>query len=136
MSNEALPGGVSSNPPAMVWTGRVLSLVPAAMLVMSGVMKVTKQPMVVEGFAKQGWPASVPVPLGIVELAATVLYLIPQTAVLGAVLITGYLGGAIATHVRLGESILIPAGLGVVVWLGLFLRDARLRQLLPLRQLE
>jgi hypothetical protein len=103
------------------------------MLLMSGVMKLMKHPKVIEGF--QDWPANVAVPIGIVELVSTALYLIPQTAVLGAVLLTGYLGGATATHVRLGESVLFPVGMGVLVWLGLFLRDARVRQLLPWRKL-
>jgi hypothetical protein len=103
------------------------------MLVMSGVMKLMKHPDVVKGFAE--WPPNVATPIGIVELVSTALYLIPQTAVFGAVLLTGYLGGATATHVRLGESVLIPVGLGVALWLGLFLRDARIRQLLPWRRL-
>jgi Mn2+/Fe2+ NRAMP family transporter len=73
-------------------------------------------------------------PLGVVELASAVIYLIPQTAVLGAILLTGYMGGAIATHVRLEEPFIIQTMIGVVVWLGIFLRDARLRQLIPLRR--
>jgi hypothetical protein len=74
--------------------------------------------------------------LGIVEIACTVVYAIPQTAVLGAILLTGYLGGAIATHVRLEEGFLPPVILGVLVWLGIYLRDARLRALLPFRNLS
>jgi hypothetical protein len=72
-------------------------------------------------------------PLGILELTCTVLYLIPQTAVLGAILLTGYLGGAIATHVRLGEGIIMHVVIGIVFWLGIYLRDSRLRALIPLR---
>jgi hypothetical protein len=72
--------------------------------------------------------------LGIVELTATLLYSIPRTSVLGAILLTGYLGGAIATHVRIEEPIYAQAGIGVLVWLGLFLRDARIRELIPLRK--
>jgi hypothetical protein len=117
----------------MFWVGWILTLLPCAMLVMSGVMKLTNRPEVVEGF--KDWPEGVAMPIGVVELVSTVLYLIPQTAVLGAVLLTGYLGGATATHVRLGESVLFPVGLGVALWLGLFFRDARIRQLLPWRKL-
>jgi hypothetical protein len=131
MSNPSPQGPAA--PKAFVWVGWVLTLLPSAMLVMSGVMKLLQRPEVVEGF--KDWPAGVAVPIGIVELVSTALLLIPQTAVLGAVLLTGYLGGATAVHVRLGESVLIPVGLGVVLWLGLFFRDARLRQLLPWRRL-
>jgi uncharacterized membrane protein YphA (DoxX/SURF4 family) len=118
---------------AALWTGRVLSAVPVALLVMSGVMKFTKSPELVEGFTHLGWPENLAIALGILELTCTVLYVIPQTAVLGAVLLTGYMGGAIATHVRINEPIYLHIGLGVVIWLGLYLRDARLRALLPLR---
>lgn len=118
----------------MVWVGRILSTLPVLMLVMSAVMKLTKHPEVLKGFDKRGWPEYVLVPLGIVELVSTVLYVIPQTAVLGAILLTGYLGGAIATHVRIGEPFIMLAIFGVVIWLGLFLRDARVRALIPLRK--
>lgn len=115
------------------WTGCILSALPVGLLIFSAVMKFMKTPEVVEGFTHLGWPDSLAYPLGAIELVCTLLYVIPQTAVLGAVLSTGYLGGAIATHVRIGEPFHIQAGLGVVVWLGLFLRDPRLRKLLPLR---
>lgn len=122
-----------TGPKWMYWAGWVLSVVPALMLVMSGVMKVTKSEAVVKGFADMGWPESVAVGLGIVELVSTALYLIPRTCVLGAILLTGYLGGAIATHVRMEDAFLVPAVLGVVVWGGLYLRESRIRALLPLR---
>lgn len=115
------------------WTGCVLSALPVPLLVMSAVMKFMMPPEVVEGFAHLGWPDSLALALGITELTCTLLYAIPQTAVLGAILLTGYLGGAIATHVRIGEPFYTQAGLGVVLWLGLFLRDPRLRKLLPWR---
>ena len=118
----------------MLWTGRVLSALPVLMVLMSGVMKLTKAPQLVEMFAHLGWNESMAVPLGILEITCAVIYVIPQTAVLGAILLTGYFGGAIATHVRIGEQqFILPAALGVLVWLGLYLRDARLRALLPLR---
>ena len=131
MSSD-LPTATSSK--TMVWVGRILSTLPVLMLVMSAVMKLTKHPEVLKGFDKMGWPEYVLVPLGIVELVSTVLYVIPQTAVLGAILLTGYLGGAIATHVRIGEPFIMQAIFGVVIWLGLFLRDARVRALIPLRK--
>jgi hypothetical protein len=87
----------------------------------------------VEGFAKLGYPERAALWIGIVEIACTVLYLIPRTAVLGAILLTGYLGGATNTHVRVGEPFYMPVLLGVLVWLGLFLREPRLRPLVPLR---
>ena len=119
---------------AAFWTGWILSVLPGLMLLMSGVMKFVQPEGVPEGFAHLGWDMSLAVPLGIVEIACVVIYLIPRTAVLGAVLLTGYLGGAIATHVRLHELFVTQAALGVVLWLALWLRDPRLRELLPLRR--
>ena len=117
----------------LVWVGRVISALPVLMLLMSGVMKVMRVPMVVEGFGKAGYPAGTLVPIGVVELACTVLYVIPRTAVLGAILLTAYLGGATNSHVRSGEAFVGPVLFGVLVWLGLLLREPRLRPLLPLR---
>jgi uncharacterized membrane protein YphA (DoxX/SURF4 family) len=114
-------------------TGWILGILPMPLLALSAFMKLTLPPQVVEGFEKQGWPTTVALPLGIVELACCALYLIPQTAVLGAILLTGYLGGAIATHVRVSEPFWIPALIGVVLWIGLYLRDPRLRVLAPIR---
>ena len=119
-------------PKWMFWTGWVLSLLPIPLFVLSAYMKLSNAPEAVEGF--KDWPANVGLVLGIVELACVVLYLIPQTAVLGAILITGYLGGAVATHVRLNESIIFPVAIGIILWLGLYFRDSRLRALLPLRR--
>ena len=117
----------------MLWAGRILSAIPALMLLVGGVMTLVNPAAVVKGLAHFGYAGSLAVPLGIVELACMVLYVIPRTAVLGAILMTAYLGGATATHVRIGEPFYIPVLLGVVVWAGLFLRDDRLRALLPLR---
>ena len=115
------------------WIGWTLTVLISAMMLMSAVMKLLKSDPVVEGFPKMGWDISLAVPLGIVEIAATLCFLLPPTAVLGAVLLTGYLGGAIATHVRVGDQFIIPVALGVAVWLALYLRDSRLRSLLPFR---
>jgi hypothetical protein len=118
----------------LLWAGRIMSALPVLALVLSGVMKLAKPPDVVEGFAHLGYPENLALGLGIVEFVCTALYLIPQTAVLGAILLTGYLGGATATHVRIGEPFFAPVILGVLVWGGLYLRDARLRALVPLRK--
>jgi DoxX-like protein len=118
-----------------VWVGRVLSALPVVGLILSATFKFRAPPEVVQVFTgKFGYPAQTLMPIGVAELCCAVLYAIPQTAVLGAVLMTGYLGGAIATHVRVSDPEWVgPAILGVVAWLGLFLRDPRLRELLPLR---
>jgi hypothetical protein len=118
----------------LIWAGWIACAVPVLMLLFSASMKIAKPPAVVQGFEHLGYPERLALPLAITELACAILYAIPRTSVLGAILLTGYLGGATATHVRLGESdFLIPVGLGVLAWLGLFLRDRRLRALLPLR---
>jgi len=116
------------------WTGCLMSALPVLMLSFSATMKFLKPPAVVEGFAHLGYSEGLALPLAMLELTCTVLYVIPRTAVLGAILVTGYLGGAIASHVRLGEPFLVQTGLGVLAWGGLFLRDPRLRALIPLRR--
>lgn len=123
-------------PAAMRWTGRAISVLPALMLLFSAYTKLVRHPMLVEGFPKLGWPLEYAFAVGIAELVCTILYLIPQTAVLGAILLTGYLGGAIATHARLGEDFTGPVIFGVLIWLGVFLRDRRLRSILPWRSLN
>ena len=125
---KALP-----NNSVMLWTGRVISGLIVLMLLPSAVMKFTQSSQLVEGFAHLGWPERFAIALGITELACTILYAIPQTSVLGAILLTGYMGGTIATHSRIGEWAFVQIGIGVLVWLGLFLREPRLRALLPLR---
>jgi hypothetical protein len=127
-----------AQPPSkkMYWAGWVVSVLPAAMLVLSGIMKLFPPPEAIDGFTKLGWSINVAVLLAVLELGSTALYLAPQTAVLGAILLTGYLGGAVATHVRVFDygSCVMPVLLGVLVWLGLFLRDARVRDLIPIRK--
>jgi hypothetical protein len=119
----------------MLWAGRIMSALPVLMLVFSGAMKLARPESVVQGFTEFGYPESVILGLGIVELACTALYVVPRTAVLGAILLTGYLGGAVATHLRVGDGYLwSPALFGVLLWGGLYLRDVRLRALLPLRR--
>lgn len=120
-----------------LWAGRVISALPALFLLVDGVMKLVKPAPVVEATVRLGYPESVILLLGIVLITCTVLYLIPRTSILGAILLTGYLGGAVATHVRVGEG-LFPIGFpiifGVLIWGGLWLRDDRLRALIPLRR--
>ena len=122
--------------PWVVWTSRVLSAIPVLMLLLSGVMKIMHGPQVVEAFiGKYGWPERLLAPLGVIEVLCTLIYVVPQTAVLGAVLMTGYLGGAIATEVRIGSPNFIgPLVFGIFVWGGLWLRELRLRPLMPLRR--
>ena len=121
-----------------LWTGRIMSALPALFLLVDGVGKLIKPAPVVEGTVQLGYPESVLLGLGIVLLTCTILYTIPRTAILGALLLTGYLGGAIATHVRVGSPlfshILFPVYLAVLIWGGLYLRDERLRALIPLRR--
>lgn len=122
-----------------IWAGRIASGLTILLLLLDGVMKLIKPAPVVEGTVRLGYPESVIVGLGIVLIACTVLYLIPRTSVLGAILLTGYLGGATATHVRVGDplfSVLFPSIIGVLIWGGLYLRDDRLRALVPLRNLH
>jgi hypothetical protein len=117
-----------------LWAGRIISALPVLLLLLSGVVKLIKPAGVVQGFAHFGYSESVIVSIGIIELACTVVYLIPRTSILGAILLTGYLGGATATNVRIGDPLfLVPAILGVLVWGGLFFREPRLRALIPLR---
>ena len=117
----------------MLWAGYVISTLSVLMLLMSATMKFIKPASVVEGFAHLGLPDSLAIGLGILEIACTVVYLIPRSSVLGAILLTGYLGGATLTHLRVGDAFLPPVILGVLLWGGLFLREPRLRELIPLR---
>jgi hypothetical protein len=117
----------------VLWAGRVMSGLPVAMLLFSGIIKLVQPAPVVDEFVRLGYPESLVLGIGILELACTAIYVIPRTSVLGAILLTGYLGGATATHVRVGDPFFGPVVLGALVWGGLLLRDARLRALLPLR---
>lgn len=118
----------------VVWAGRVVSGLLAALYIVSGVMKLKGGPDLEEGFNHLGLPTTMATPLGIVELACAAVYLIPQTAILGAVLLTGYMGGAICTHWRVGDSVVPQIVIGLLVWLGVYLREPRLHALLPIRR--
>ncbi|HEV7394934.1 MAG TPA: DoxX family protein [Pyrinomonadaceae bacterium] len=120
------------------WGGLVMSVLPALFLLLDGGMKLVKPAPVVEATVQLGYSETVIVPIGIILLSCTILYLIPATSVLGAILLTGYLGGSVATHVRAGSGafpITFPIIFGVLLWGGLYLRDTRLRALIPLRKL-
>lgn len=121
------------NPALQLWAGRILSAIPVLMLTMSDVMKLRGGPEFVKVFENLGWPADLAVPLGLLELAITIVYVMPRTSVLGAILLTGYLGGAIAAHVRIHEDWLTQLLLGMMLWGGLYFRDARIAALIPLR---
>jgi hypothetical protein len=116
-----------------LWTGRILSGLAGAFCLMDGGMKLFKPRVVVESTLQLGYPESAIVGIGMALLACTILYLIPRTAILGAVLLTGYLGGAVATYVRVSGplfNILFPVIFGCIIWGGLYLRDKRLRSVL------
>jgi hypothetical protein len=126
----------ASSSKILVWTGRVVSAIPSLFMLLDGVMKLLRPEQVVEATGRLGYSESVLLGLGIVQLVCVALYVIPYTAVLGAILLTGYLGGAVASHLRVGDEwfpVLFPVLVGVLVWGGLWLRDARLRGLVPLR---
>jgi hypothetical protein len=118
-----------------MWAGRTISILASLVFLMSAVMKLVGGPALQEGMAHLGIPLSLTVALAILEISCVVVYLIPTTAVLGAILLTGYIGGAICAHLRVGDPILVQIALGVLVWLGLYLRENRLKELLPLRTL-
>lgn len=118
----------------MFWTGSILSALPVLLLVFSAVMKFLKPAAVLEGFTHLGIPERLALPLGILELACTIIYLVPGSSVLGAILLTGYLGGATLAQLRAGEPFVMPVLIGVLLWGGLFLREPRLRALIPIRR--
>jgi hypothetical protein len=133
MQTDTQTGPVSKG---RLWTGRIISGLPALFLLLDAVGKLVKPAPVVEATVHLGYPESVIVPLGIVLITCTAIYLFPRTALLGAILLTGYLGGAVATHVRVGEGlfpVFFPIIVGLLLWGGLYLRDDRLRALIPLR---
>jgi hypothetical protein len=117
----------------VLWAGYIMSALPVLMLLFSAAMKFAKPPFAMEGFKHLAVPESLVLGLGVLELGCTLLYIIPRTSVLGAILLTGYLGGAVLAHLRVGDAFFGPVIFGVLVWGGLFLRDPRLRALIPFR---
>lgn len=132
MESAINPAGISKT---RLWIGYAVSAIPVLMLLLSGVMKLVKPPGFAEGMAALGWDEKSALTLAILEIGSTILYLIPRTAVLGAILLTGYLGGAIATHVRIGDpSFVFALAFGILIWLGLYLREPHLHSLIPIRK--
>lgn len=117
-----------------LWTGRVVTTLVSLMFLMSAGMKFKGGPEVAAGMGHLQIADSMLLPLAILELACVAVYVVPPTAVLGAVLLTGYVGGIILTHWRVGDPVVIPIVLGLMVWLGIYLREPRLAALLPLRR--
>ena len=126
--------GSSSN--KRVWAGRIVSALPVLFLLFDGAIHAMRNPADVDGFAKAGFPISTALPLGIIEIVCVILYAIPRTSMLGAILLTGYLGGAVATNVRqqlpMFGYVLFPVYVAVFIWGGLWLRDNRVRSLIPI----
>lgn len=117
-----------------VWTGRVITGIVSLLFLFSAAMKFIGGADVKQGMAHLGLPEAMTIPLGILELVCTVVYLIPATSVLGAILLAGYIGGAICTHWRVGDPFLPQIAIGLVIWLGIYLREPRLKSLIPLRK--
>ncbi|ABS24793.1 DoxX family protein [Anaeromyxobacter sp. Fw109-5] len=121
-----------------LWAGRILTALPVLFLLFDGTIKLLKLDPVVESFARLGYPATIARGIGGLELALIAVTLVPRTSLLGAVLLTGYLGGAVSTHVRVGDPlfthVLFPSYVGVLLWSGLYLRDDRLRTLMASRR--
>ena len=120
----------------MVWTGRIISALIILFMLFDGGAKVARMAPYVKGTVEAGFADSLVIPLGIVSLLCTILYAIPQTSILGAILLTAYFGGATATHLHLSQPWYFPVGFGVLTWFALWLRDPRLRRLIPLRTIE
>ena len=116
-----------------VWVGRVISALASLLFFFSAFLKLKGGPEMAQGIAHLGLPERMVIPLSILEISCTVIYLIPATSVLGAILLAGYVGGAICTHWRAGDPFFVQIVLGIFVWLGLYLREDRLRALIPLR---
>jgi hypothetical protein len=123
---------------ARLSAGHIVSAIPVLFLLFDSVIKFTAMEPVVESFRQLGYPVSLGLGIGVIELVCLVIYVIPRTSVLGAILLTGYLGGAVATHVRVGSPllthILFPIYVAALLWGGLFLREGRLQALIPLRR--
>jgi DoxX-like protein len=118
----------------MVWTGRIVSGIVALFLIAGSTWGIIKRAEMAPEMARMGYPEGIGVKISITCILCALIYAFPRTAVLGAILLTGYLGGATATHVRIGEPFFIPVLVAVLAWGGIFLRDARLRALIPFRR--
>lgn len=133
-----MPSEIQTSSKGMLWTGHAISIVVSLLLLMDAAMKILKVRAALVGTVQAGYPEIVVAPIGIILLLSTLLYLVPRTSVSGAILLTAYLGGAVATNVRLltplFSYILAPVYVGILVWAGLFLHDGRVRELIPFRK--
>ena len=125
-----------SNSKGVLWTGWIITVLCVLFLIVDGGMKAIKAIPSMEGSVQLGWPENLVQSAGMILLACTTLYLIPRTAILGAILLTGYLGGATAIMVRSDTPYFFPIIFGVLVWAGIFLRNEKLRKLLPITRAE
>ena len=119
----------------LLWTGRILSILAVLFMLFDAVGHLLKPAPVVQAFLQLGFPLSLSICLGIIQLVCVLIYVVPRTAILGAVLITGYLGGAVAIHLRVGNPFfecIFPIIIGIFFWAGLLLRDGRLRAMFPI----
>jgi DoxX-like family len=121
---------------AQRWAGRIVSAFCALFLLFDTTIHIMNIPPVVEAFARLGYPDSLALGIGVIELVCVALYVVPQTSVLGAIALTAYLGGATAAQVRIGGPYFFSVLIGLLVWTGLFLQEERLRELMPLRRLN
>jgi len=133
MEEKFMPSGTQSVSKKSLWAGRIISTLVVLFLLFDAVAKLMKIAPVLQAFTQLGFSTSLAVPIGAVLLVCTILYMIPPTAILGAILLTAYLGGATVTHLRAGQPFYFPIIFGVLVWGGLYLREDRLHALIPLR---
>lgn len=131
METTIAPKVTTGSSKAGIWTGRILSGICTLFLLFDAVTKIFKERHTVEASQQMGWPVTALQPQGILLLLGTILYILPRTAILGAILLTAYLGGATAVMIQAAKPFFFPVIFGIVVWLGFYLRDARLRRVLP-----
>ncbi len=116
-----------------MWIGRLISVLASLLFLLSAFLKLKDGPDLTKGIAHLGLPEAMVVPLAILEISCVVIYLIPATSVLGAILFTGYIGGTICTCWRVGDPVFLQIAIGILIWLGLYLRESRLKALIPLK---
>jgi len=118
----------------MLWAGIIISALPTILFFVTGVFPFINPAAAQAGTAHMGYPASAGIVISILEIGCAIIYAIPRTSVLGAILLTGYLGGATASHIRIGEPPVAPLVVAALIWLGIYLREPRLRAVLPVRK--
>ena len=118
----------------IVWVGRVISVLAVLPFLLSAFLKLKGGPELTKGFSHFGLPESMVVPLAVLEFSCAVICLIPATSIVGAILLTGYIGGTICTCWRVGDPVFLQIAIGILIWLGLYLRESRLKALIPLRR--